>query len=263
MGHAGKRPEVSIVILSHNHWDYTVTALNSLTMTRDVSFETILVDNGSVPPVREAIAEYHNTGINYQYVFNDTNIGIASGRNQGASIAKGHSVLFLDNDVRIIHSDWLKNLLCAMRAHPSIGVGGGILLRPSGEPQFAGGRIDSKGNILFSEKLNADDEFDGNVVFTEFCIGACMLVSKSCWDQLGGFDTLFDPMDYEDIDFCLRAREMGWQSGVVPQTKLIHTSHVTTGKNGLADFRRLKNFLINGRRFKKRWRHYFDRPTNE
>ena len=251
MGDTKEKPEVSIVVLSYNHWDHTSAALNSLTITEDVSFDTILIDNGSDPLTQKEITEYRNDIINYQYVLNDTNKGISSGRNQGASLAKGKYILFLDNDVEIIDSRWLTTLLDGINRDDTIGIAGGLLLKPSGEPQFAGGKIDSKGKVSFSEELNIDNNLINNTISTEFCIGACMLVSKAIWDKLGGFDTLFDPLDYEDIDFCLRAAEMGKKCVIFPNVKLVHKAHVTTGSDGLSNFKRLQNYLINGRRFRR------------
>ncbi len=256
MGKKNVRPLVSVVILSLDNWDYTVRALDTLALTNGVVFETILVDNGSADSVREMITMYNSSDFDFKFLLNDINAGIASGRNQGASIAEGEYILFLDNDVEIIYPDWLKAIVNCLESDSSIGVAGSVLEKPCGGIQFAGGSIDVDGKVVFCESLDPE-KMNSSYFCTEFCIGACMVLSKELWHCLNGFDTIFDPMDYEDVDLCLRARQFGKRCAVVTESRLRHKAHTTTGSDGFEKFDRLKNYLINGRRFRKRWKSIF------
>ncbi len=256
MGERNAWPLVSVVILSLDNWDYTVKVLDTLALTNDIVFETILVDNGSADNVREMITDYKISGYDFTFLLNDTNVGIASGRNQGASIARGEYILFIDNDVEIIDPNWLSVIVNCLTSDSSIGVAGSVLVKPNGEIQFAGGSIDVDGNVVFCQNPDAE-KMHSNYFLTEFCIGACMALSKELWQHLDGFDTIFDPMDYEDVDLCLRARRFGKRCAVVTGSRLMHNAHTTTGSDGFNKFNRLKNYLINGRRFRKCWKGIF------
>lgn len=256
MGNKDVQPTVSIVILSLNNWDYTVRALDTLGCTSGIVFETILVDNGSTDEVRKMITEYNNVNLDFKFLLNDTNIGIASGRNQGASIAKGEFILFLDNDVEIIDPDWLSVIVKCFKLDSSIGAVGVVLIKADGEVQFAGGTIDIAGNVIFCVD-SEEEKMNSGYFSTEFCIGACMALPRGLWQRLNGFDTIYDPMDYEDIDFCLRMRQIGKRCVVATGSKLMHNAHATTGSDGFKEFARLRNYLIKGKYFRKRWKSAF------
>ncbi len=256
MGKRNERPLVSVVVLSLDNWDYTVRALDTLALTNDVLFETILVDNGSTDNVRELITNYKSSGFEFKFLLNDTNTGVASGRNLGASIAEGEYILFLDNDVEIVDPNWLNAIVNCLKSDSSIGVAGAVLVKPCGGIQFAGGSIDGSGNVVFCENPDVE-KMKSDFFYTEFCIGACMALSKELWLRLNGFDTIFDPMDYEDVDLCLRARQLGKRCAVATGSRLTHNAHTTIGSDGFKEFNRLRNYLINSRRFRKRWKSVF------
>jgi len=240
-------PEVSVVILSCNHWDRTSRLLQTLTTTLGVDFETILVDNGSTRDVVAALTKWERSEdgrhLGIRCLFNNTNRGIASGRNQGASQAGSSWLLFLDNDTEVISQDWLAELLEVGRSFPMTGVVGAMLLNVDGSIQFAGGSVNNTGRSIFWTEPREEG--------TMYALGACLLTPRSVWNQLGGFDTQFDPMDYEDIDYCLRAAEIGRPSVIATKSRLLHHGHVTTGHQ--PELARMRNFIINGRRFLRRW----------
>lgn len=240
---------VSIIILSLDRIEFTNRVLETLAVTRG-AFEVVLVDNGSSIETVErlrALEGSHLAGqLKLRCVFNDHNPGVATGRNQGASLASGDCLLFLDNDVEIVATDWLQRLLQVYTAFPKAGVVGGTLLNPDRSIQFAGGTVDTRGQVHFNTELGL--EFRP----TMFCLGACFSTPRDCWEAVGGFDTAYNPMDYEDVDYCLRAQQLERPSVVALESRLIHQGHVTTGTVG---FSRLRHYLCSGRKFRKRWQH--------
>jgi GT2 family glycosyltransferase len=240
---------VSIVILSFDKVEFTTRLLEKLVETRG-DFETILVDNGSSLDTLDSLHTIEMSPLagqlNLRCIFNDHNRGIASGRNQGADFAAGDCLLFLDNDVEILTVDWMQQLLQVYSAYPGVGVVSTTLRNSDQSIQFAGGNVDSRGRLYFNTA-------PGNGIrSTTFCLGACFLTPRHCWEVLGGFDTAYDPMDFEDVDYCLRAQQLGRPSVVALETHLVHRAHVTTGISGFA---RLKHYLSSGRIFRKRWEH--------
>lgn len=248
--------DVSVIVLSHDHWSYTETALRGLARSQDVQFETIVVDNGSKPAVVAALERLATSELGDQlrlrYLLSEDNLGVARGRNLGAGLASAPLVLFLDNDVEVIDEGWLAVLVNSIRTRPEFGVISAVLANADAErtTQFAGGTVDSRGRVAFQVELNPDRSLSERILRTTFCLGACLLTPRSLFEQCGGFDEVFDPMDYEDIDYCLRVSRLGRQSGVVLDSRIVHHGHVTTGRQ---DFDRLRSYLANGRRFVRRW----------
>jgi GT2 family glycosyltransferase len=241
----------SIVVLSLNHLESTQRLLESLSSTQGY-FETLLLDNGSVPEVVSNLQAIEKSELgrrlNLRCTFNPVNVGIASGRNQGANRASGEFLVFLDNDVEIIRPDWLEQIAAVYRAKPGLGTVGGVLLNIDRTIQFAGGSIDARAHVTFRTDLVPGQSATQSM----FCLGACLSTPISCFRQLGGFDKQFDPMDYEDIDYCLRATQAGWPSYICQSCILVHEQHTTT-RTGVAGFTRLKHYLRSGSRFLKRW----------
>ena len=67
--------------------------------------------------------------------------------------------------------------------------------------------------------------------------GACMLVSRACFSQLGGFDEATFPVAYNDVDFCLRAGAAGWRVVWTPFATLIHHESASRGSDETPDNR--------------------------
>jgi O-antigen biosynthesis protein len=268
--------DVSIVVLSYDHWDYTHRLIQSLAEKTEDSFrEVLIVDNGSrvstCDALKELVESQLGQRLNIRVSFLGRNIGIASGRNVGGGLAQGKYLLFLDNDVEIVQTLWLRRLVEAFCVENSVGIVGGVLKNPNRERtiQFAGGYVDTHGRVAFSTSLPVAGEglpFLGEgmcspVLPSMFCLGACFMTSTDVWKAMGGFDPQYDPMDYEDIDYCLRASERGWQSVIALDAHLLHHEHVTTGTRG---FPRVKQYLMSGRKFLARWKDRLpdSRPQN-
>jgi GT2 family glycosyltransferase len=250
-------PAVGVVILSHDHWSYTQAVLQGLLRTRHVRFETVVVDNGSAPDVvrslQRATESELGSRLRLRCRFNADNAGVATGRNQGAALTDAPLLLFLDNDVEIVDDGWLAALVDVHRDDPSLGVVGGVLLESDGRTvQFAGGVADAGGRVHFDVRTTPDPDVGGRSRRTAFCLGACLSTSRSLFESAGGFDTAYDPMDFEDVDYCLRLADAGHPSVVALDARLVHHGHVTTGGR---DFARMRHYLVNGRTFVRRWGH--------
>ena len=96
----------TVVILAWNAWEHTRPCLDSLRPTLGPGDQVVVVDNGSTDATGEAIADYPWVDV----VRNDENQGFARGCNQGAAVARGDVVVFLNNDT-IVHEGWLDELL--------------------------------------------------------------------------------------------------------------------------------------------------------
>jgi GT2 family glycosyltransferase len=74
-------------------------------------------------------------------------------------------------------------------------------------------------------------------------------------DTVGMLDELFHPVQYEDLDLCLRARDQGWDVRYTPSVEIYHFEGITTASFGQKEYRR--NIVRNSSRFRQRWQHCF------
>jgi O-antigen biosynthesis protein len=143
--------------------------------------------------------------------------------NLGARRATGEVLVFLNDDVEPLKPQWLAELLSHAR-RPEVGIVGAKLLYPSGAIQHAGvavGIMDGAGHP-FRHLLAAPHwtwlQFPRNV---SAVTGACLAVRREVFEELDGFDVLF-PVNYNDVDLCLRAREAGYEVVLEPVALLRH-----------------------------------------
>jgi len=218
---------VSIVIPLYNQATYTRQCLEALARNTGnaVPFELVIVDNGSTDETPELLKSL--TG-NVTVVSNRANLGFARACNQGAKLANGRYLLFLNNDT-VPEKGWLVHLVKSLE---SVGadIAGGLLLFPDGTVQHAG--------IAFSEQGCGYHIFSGFAAdspavttqrFMQAVTGACMLVKRDLFEKLTGFDEGF-MNGFEDIDLCLRAGEHGAKVLYAPSCRLVHFAEVSEGR---------------------------------
>ncbi len=147
----------------------------------------------------------------------------AAMNNLAAKRAGGEALVFLNDDVEPLAPEWLHELL-AHTNRPEVGPVGAKLLYPSGAIQHAGmavGIMQGAGH-LHRDTFGAEHwnwlPFTRNV---SAVTGACLAVRKTVFEELGGFDELF-AVNYNDVDFCLRARQAGYEVIIEPAAVLRH-----------------------------------------
>ncbi len=236
-------PIVSIVIPVHNQWAYTIRCLVAvLDHSRDVAHEVIVVDNGSTDETPAGLAQIGGVRVHR----NPTNLGFGRACNQGAALAHGEFVLFLNNDTEP-RRGWLAALVAAARADPAAVAAGSRLL-------FADEAIQSAGLLLAYglpyplsviprgyRKPAGEAPSSGPV---RAVTGACMLVRAAALRAAGGFDEGFEN-GYEDVDLCLRLGEAGGKVLFVADSVVTHHEAVSGG--------RFKNEAANLDRLQQRW----------
>lgn len=156
--------------------------------------------------------------------------------NLGAREAGGSYLLFLNDDIEVIQPDWIETML-VLAAQPDIGVVGPRLLYPDGLVQHAGMSMLPDGTAHHDFRFcQPNDPGDFGLALTQRnvpCVtGACMMVRRSVFDRLAGFDEAH-PIINNDVDFCLRARKLGFRTVYTPFAQLIH--HELASRAELSD----------------------------
>ncbi len=249
---------VSIIIPVWNRWEYTYGCLKSIiSYTDDVAYEVIIVDNGSSDRTGELIAK----ALNLRVLNNQSNEGYVRACNQGANIARGEYLVFLNNDTTVTKG-WLKALTGLADEDKLIGAAGARLILADGTLQEAGCIVWSDGSTEgYGRGENPDAPQFSFVRDVDYCSAACLLVRKHIFFNLGGFDETYSPAYYEDVDLCFELKRLGYRVVYQPEAKIIHCEFGSSSKDAALDLY-LKNMTV----FAKKWRvaldHRFSREKD-
>lgn len=226
-------PSVSIVVVSYNTRRMTLDCLKSIeTEARTTPYEVIVFDNASTDGSAEAVATDFP---HLRLIASDVNVGFARANNLAAAEARGRYLLLLNPDTVVLDGA-VDRLFAFAQARPEARIWGGRTLfgdgtlnatscfrqmnlwslacRVSGVSTLAPG----------SEWLNPEPygRWDrGAEREVEIVTGCFLLIERSLWDQLGGFDERF-VMFAEEADLCHRARALGARPRVTPDVTIIH-----------------------------------------
>lgn len=241
------QPRVSVIIPTLDHSEDVVRCIESIIAAADeTSYEIVLVDDGSALTHSERFEAMSAVRV----VRHDDNRGFAGACNSGVDAAKGEFLLLLNNDTEVLPG-WLDGLVAELDEHPTTGVAGSMIVRPDLRLQEAGCIVWSDG--LGHQYGNGDSPLDWRYRTrreVDYCSGACLLIRRSVWDRIGGFDRRFDPAYYEDVDLCFAARTIDAVTVYVPTSVVFHNEGSTHGREGVGG-KRLQ--FRNRTRFVEKW----------
>jgi GT2 family glycosyltransferase len=224
----------------------------SSTVHRVLSIEIIIVDNASADGSAAMVAtEFPGVRL----IANTQNLGFTRGNNQGLAVAQGRYVLFLNPDTEVV-GDALAAMVAYLDTHPEVGALGPQLRYGDGSPQSSRRRFPTFATAVFESTPLAwhwpanpwarryrmeDDEasevpetanglaagetskhaMDAPAVPVDWVVGAALLTRRAVLDQIGGFDEGYF-MYSEELDWCRRAKDAGWQIVYLPAAQVIH-----------------------------------------
>jgi GT2 family glycosyltransferase len=238
-----------VVVLSHEKRELTLECLASVRRLRYRPLDVIVVDNASSDGSADAVAAAYPEVL---LVRSPVNTGAAGGRNLGVSAARERFdfgwLLFVDDDARL--DDRLADeLIGALRADPRAGMATPKAYRTLAPELIAsagGMRVRlGRGSVVDIGGGEPDrGQYDeGGVV--ESCVGYAVLVRRSALDQVGGFDESYNPYGWEEVDFSLRLRTLGWTIRYVPAAICWHAGGAVGRGGRRAEYERGKaaNYL--------------------
>ncbi len=213
----------SLIIVNYNTKEFLKNCLNSVLKHSLVGeLEIIVVDNNSSDGSVEMIRNDFNSCV--KLIANNRNIGFGPANNQGAKEAAGEFLFFLNSDI-IVKENIFTPLKEIFFTQPRLAMTAPRLFLASGKPQpYAFGQFPSLRKLVWqkvSARQNSDLFADNDLYPVDWVSGAAMIVRKSVFNQVGGFDEHFF-MYFEDIDLCWRVKRRGWQVAVCPSVSLIH-----------------------------------------
>jgi GT2 family glycosyltransferase len=212
-----REPAITIIIPYREHVAMTRACLEALwENTNYANYKVILVDNWSTTDAALDFAEEMNerkdvTVIRVEEAFNYSrlnNIAVANSTDE--------LLLFMNNDVVVINSDWLRSMVGEMLADPKVGIVGNKLLYPTGLVQHGGVILGVGGVADHAHKgLSLDDGgYVARAISSQdlsAVTAACMLCRREAFDVVGGFDERDLQVAFNDVDFCLMVGRAGYR----------------------------------------------------
>ncbi len=229
-------PLVSIVIPTRDRADLMGMALRSLIgVTHYRNFEIVIVDNGSVEPETQALfEEIKASWPETRVVRDDGPFNYPRICNAGVAASRGALICLLNNDIEVVEGEWLDEMV-ALAMQPRTGIVGAKLLFPNRTIQHAGvlvGLFRYAAHGFAHAAEDAPGPF-GRLVCrnnVSAVTGACLMIRRSCWNEIGRLDAERFAEDCNDIDLCLRARSAGYEVVWTPFALLVHHESASRGR---------------------------------
>ena len=240
--------EISIIIPVFNQLPFTQACLGSIQKHQGKErFEVIVVDDSSTDATAEVIPKL--PGI--VYLRNERNLGFVASCNRGAAKARGDYLVFLNNDTTVT-AGWLSALRETFQIDPKAGLVGSKLVFPDGRLQEAGGIIWRDGSGWNRGKFQDPAKPEYNYLRdVDYCSAACIMISKSVFESIGGFDAKYEPAYYEDVDLAFKLRRAGFKTLYQPVSQVVHYEGATGGTDVSTGTKKYQS--INRTKFVEAW----------
>jgi len=220
---------VSIVIPTRDQYKLLERCIRSIEeKTEYTNFEIIVVDNDSREAATiEYLAHSPHRIIHHPGAFNYSQLN-----NIGVREATGEYLLLLNNDTEILSGSWLSALV-EQAQRPEVGAVGAKLLYPDGRIQHAGVILGLGGVASHAQRFV--DGYTGTGYFNypnalknySAVTGACLMVRRQVFEEIGGLNEDELPINFNDVDFCLRLREQGYHIVYSPYSLVRHHESAT------------------------------------
>lgn len=227
-------PKVSLVIPTRNGLDLIRQCVNSIVeKTVYKNYEILVVDNGSDEEVVINYLKELDAKSNIRVIRDDSPFNYSALNNKAVLNAGGDYIGLINNDLEVISPEWLDEML-SLAARQGTGAVGAALLYPDESLQH-GGVITGIGGVAgHSHKHLSQRSLDyfGRTRLTQgmsVVTAACLLIKKSIYLKVGGLNEVDLQVAFNDVDFCLRVREAGYQNVWTPFAEFYHHESATRG----------------------------------
>jgi len=219
--------ELSIIIVSFNTKKLTLDAIASVYQEgSDLSYEIIVVDNGSKDGSVEALRQSAKKYKNFLLIENKRNLGFAKANNQGIKKANGEYIFLLNSDT-VVKKDALGKLLDYAKKTPDAGVVGARLLNKDGSLQEGCFHFPTIGRAISEYWLGQKGNFEQFApkgalpVTVDAVVGAAFLITPKAVKKVGLLDERYF-FYFDDIDYCRRVWKEGLKVYYYPKAEIIH-----------------------------------------
>lgn len=252
--------ELTASLLNINQAQLTIDVLEKLACLslKGWAVQMILVDNGSRDDqlrwLSDWFAENKGRFAEMLFIAASQNMGANGGRNIAFKLASYDRILILDNDVILPDdSDWLDTLWERLEGDPQAGIVGPMLVFDEypGIVQGAGIGLTHRGRVGYLNRAEPVDSIPPSLTEVVASPSACWLLRREAQLAVGLLSDEFYPMQYEDVDFCVRLGLAGWKTICDRSVRIIHIENVTT--RNLEDHPFARVAVRHGMRFREKW----------
>lgn len=230
------QPLVSIIIPNKDQVPVLTKCIDSLyEKTAYRNFEVLVVENNSTDPETfEYYGKIQKEHSNLKVLYYKGGFNFSAINNFAAKQAKGEMYLLLNNDIEIISENWLGEMV-SLALQKNVGIVGAMLYYPNDTVQHAGVITGLGGFAGHSHKYHPRGKsgymFRLSCVQNLSCVTAAnLLVTKEAFDAANGLDEEFT-VAFNDVDFCLRIRDMGYQVLFTPYAECYHHESISRGSD--------------------------------
>ena len=228
-------PDLSIIIVSWNVRELLQNCLHSVLaqqelVQRPLRLQIIVVDSASSDGSQAMLAEQFPQ---VELIACSENVGFPRGNNMGLERANGRYILLLNPDT-VVHQDALAKMVTYLEENPQVGVVGAQLLNADGTVQSSRRRFPTLWTAFFEstwlqphapqavlDHYYVRDVADGETAVVDWVMGACLMTRQDVVTQVGGLDEAYF-MYSEELDYCRRIKQAGWQVVYYPPAKVTH-----------------------------------------
>lgn len=229
-------PRVSLIVPTRDRLEVLEVAVKGLLRETDYpNLEIIVVDNDSTDPATLAFFDQIRDDPRVRVLRISGAFNFSALNNRAAEIATGAILGFINNDIQVIHKDWLMELV-TQATQRNVGAVGAKLYYANDTIQHAGvvmGLYGVAGHGHRHFPRNSIGYFGRPMLVqnTSAVTAACMLVPRLVFDQVGGYDEINLTVGYNDVDLCLKIRSAGYNIVFTPFAELYHLESVSRGEN--------------------------------
>ena len=248
------KPLVSIIIVNFNQAGLTLDCVRSIREhTEPGSYDIIVVDNGSAPEEASRLAQAADA---FEFLSLSRNLFFGEANNLAAERARGECLVFMNNDITVT-PNWLDALLAVLRTEYRAGAVGAKFMYPNGNLLEAGAviRPDGWSMQIGRSGVAFPPGFINQTRIADYCSAACLLMRRSDFLRLGGFDPIFEPAYFEDVDLAIRLRSIGLFTYYCADATVVHHESFTSGRIW-TEAQRRSYVEENHRRLLSRWGAY-------
>ena len=233
-------PRVMIVVPTRNGRALVETCVRSVRrLTRYPRYEIQLVDNGSDDP--EALAAFEAMARAGDVVLQRDAGPFNFSALNNAAVARSDAdlVCLLNNDIEVLHSEWLEEMV-SVALQPGVGAVGAKLLYPDGRIQHGGvlvGLNHAADHVYAGAPGDAPGYTQQLLIRREVSAvtAACLVVRRALYREVEGLDEEAFPVAFNDVDFCLKLRERGLRNVWTPHARLVHHESASRGRRRSAE----------------------------
>jgi GT2 family glycosyltransferase len=249
-------PLVSIIIPTRDRAELLRLCLTTvLERTSYTNFEILIVDNGSVEDRTFKLYNEFSDDERVRLLHYPGEFNYSAINNFAVSASNGSLICLLNNDIEVISNDWLTEMV-SHAVRPSIGCVGAKLYYPDDTIQHGGVILGIGGVAEHAHKglQRADPGYFGRAMVVQnlsAVTGACLVVRRSVYDEVGGLDERDLKIAFNDVDFCLKVDKAGYRNLWTPFAELYHHESASRGIEDTPE--KIERFMAENATMMERW----------